>query len=361
MENESPRETRRSRGLLFAAYLLLTAAVLADLLTGPQTTVSPVLASVPVLAGSGTRNVRVPLVAGVLAALAAGLLALVNPDVSTAVHVAALAAIVSVTLASAANVVVVTSRERELRQVRSVAEAAQQALLRPVPPRLGSLRIAVRYAAAAAEARIGGDLYEVLETRYGVRVLLGDVEGKGLSAVDTAADVLGVFREAARTEPDLARVAERLDAALARRPDNERFVTAVLVGIPKVPKAEGGADAELVNCGHPAPLLLSRTGRVSALEPTGYAPPLGLLALTGGTYHAEPLTLRRGDLLLLYTDGLSESRDAAGRFYPLAERLADAPALGPGALLDHLLADVRAYTGGSTTDDSALLAVRRES
>ncbi len=64
--------------------------------------------------------------------------------------------------------------------------------------------------------------------------------------------------------------------------------------------------------------------------------------------------------MLLYTDGLSESRDAAGRFYPVAERLAEAPALDPGPLLDHLLADVHCYTGGSTTDDSALLAVRRD-
>ncbi|GAA2146565.1 PP2C family protein-serine/threonine phosphatase [Kitasatospora kazusensis] len=371
MQQESARQARlarqpgprRSRGLLVAAYLLLTAAVLADLLTGPQTTVSPVLASVPVLAGSGTRSVRVPLIAGALAAVAAALLSLVNPDVATAVHVAALAAIVSVTLASAANVVVVAAREHELRQVRSVAEAAQRALLRPVPPRVGPLRIAVRYAAAAAEARIGGDLYEVLDTRYGVRVLLGDVEGKGLGAVDTAADVLGVFREAARTEADLARVAERLDAALARRPEGGRFVTAVLVGTE--PPGSGGADGalagEVVNCGHPAPLLLDRAGRVRALEPASYAPPLGLLALTGGRYRAERLSLRRGDLLLLYTDGLSESRDADGRFYPVAERLAEAPALGPEALLDHLLADVRQYSDGSPTDDSALLAVRRES
>lgn len=152
---------------MVAAYLLLLLALLADLVTGSRTTFSPILAAVPVLAGAGTRSVRVPLLAGGLAAAAVGLLSLANSGISLSVHIAALIAVLAVTLASAANVVLVTARERELREVRTVAEAAQRALLRPVPARVGPLRIAVRYAAAAAEARIGGDLYEVLETPHG--------------------------------------------------------------------------------------------------------------------------------------------------------------------------------------------------
>lgn len=341
--------------LVVGAYLLIAVAVLVDLVTGPGSTVSPVLASVPVLAAPGTRRVRVPLVAGALALATAALLSVTNTGLPPSVHLAAFAAIASTTLASAAHVVVVTAREQELREVRSVAEAAQLALLRPVPPRLGPLRIAVRYQAAAPEASIGGDLYEALETPYGVRVLLADVEGKGLGAVDTAAEVLGAFREAARAEPELAKVAERLDAAVQRRGADERFATAVLLGVPPE-----GETAELVTCGHPPPLLLDRSGHVRALDPDGYAPPLGLLALTGSGYRSEPFELRRGDLLLLYTDGLSESRNAEDRFYPVAERLASSPARSPDALLDHLLTDVDHWTGGRPTDDSALLAIRRD-
>ncbi|MDH6114895.1 serine phosphatase RsbU (regulator of sigma subunit) [Kitasatospora sp. MAP12-15] len=347
---------QRWRGLLLGAYLLLAAAVAADLLTGPGTTVSPVLAAVPVLAGTGSRSARVPLLAGLIALVAVALLSLANRDVPASVHAAALIAVAAVTLASVANVVLLRARDRELRQVRTVSEAAQRALLRPVPARIGPLSLAVRYEAAAAEARIGGDLYQVLDTPHGVRILLGDVQGKGLGAVDTAADVLGAFREAARTEADLAVVAERLDSALARGSTSDRFVTAVLVGLP----GRSGV-AEVVNCGHPAPMLrVRRTGAVSEVQPPGFAPPLGLRELTGEHYLVREVELHPGDLLLLYTDGVSEARDAGGVFYPLATRLATLPAHDPGGLLDQLLADVEAYVVGGLTDDAALLAVRRE-
>jgi serine phosphatase RsbU (regulator of sigma subunit) len=344
---------RRSRRLLTGAYVLIAVAILVDLLTGPKTTFSSILAAVPVLAAAGARSARVPLVAGALAAVAVGLLALGNQDVAPAVHLEAAAAVVAVTLASAAGVVLVKTRERELQQVRTVAEAAQRALLRPVPAKIGRLRVGVRYLAAAAEARIGGDLYEVLDTAYGTRVLLGDVQGKGLAAVETAADVLGVFRTDARIEPDLARLAEHLDSALAQSRQNERFVTAVLLAVPPAQD-----QVEVVNCGHPLPLLRHRSGTVSEVEPPAYAPPLGLRALTGAALRSRTVDLEPGDLLLLYTDGVSEARDAEGRFYPLAARLVSFGAEEPGAVLDELLADVVAYSADGMTDDAALLAVR---
>ncbi|MFE9427572.1 PP2C family protein-serine/threonine phosphatase [Kitasatospora sp. NPDC006697] len=347
----------RLRGLVYCAYGLILVAVLVDLSTGPGSTLSPVLACVPVLAGAGSRSPRVPATAGVLAAACAGLLSRANRGVPLAVHLATLTAIAAVTLASIANALLARARERELVQVRTVAEAAQLALLRPVPARAGALRIAVRYVAAAAEARIGGDLYEVLETDHGVRILLGDVQGKGLAAVEAAADVLGAFREAARSEPELARVAERLDEALARRTAAEqRFATAVLLSVPAA-----AGPVELVNCGHPPPLLRHRSRAVTALDPPAFAPPLGLRALTGEHYRARTFELHRGDLLLLYTDGVAEARDAAGEFYPLPVRLADGlTAPEPDALLGQLLADVRDWTAGGLGDDAAVLALRRE-
>lgn len=313
------------------------------------------LAVAPVLAGATTRRARVPLLTGAAAIVAVGLLEVTNHGLPVSVHLTALITVLAATLASAGNVVLVAARERELFQVRTVAEAAQRALLRPPPERLGPLRVAVRYVAAAAEARIGGDLYEVAQGPYGIRILLGDVQGHGLPAVETAADVLGVFREAARTEPELARVAERLDSALASRPVNERFVTALLLGVDPA----GGA-AQLVNCGHPHPLLRT-AGRVRELEPPQHAPPLGLLDLMGGSYRAGGFEPRAGDLLLLYTDGVSEARNAAGRFFPLAERLTGASAVSPEDVLDELLAEVRAWVDvAGLADDAALLALRWE-
>lgn len=346
---------RRTRGLLYGAFLLLAGAVVADLVSGPGTTLSPLLAVAPVLAGATTRKARVPLLVGAAALLAVGTLESANEQLPTAVRVSVLVTVLAATLASAANVLLVAARERELFQVRTVAEAAQRALLRPPPERIGRLRLAVRYVAAAAEARIGGDLYAVLDTRFGVRILLGDVQGHGLPSVETAADVLGVFREGARTEPDLGRLAERLDAALAARPGDGRFATALLLSVPP-----GREPVAVVNCGHPHPLL-RRAGVVGELEPEEAAPPLGLLGLTGSRYPVGRFEARPGDLLLLYTDGVSEARNADGVFYPLAQRLPGLHAGQPADLLDGVLADVDDWVGpAGLADDAALLAIRWE-
>ncbi|WP_395297117.1 PP2C family protein-serine/threonine phosphatase [Kitasatospora hibisci] len=346
------RLPRGTRLLLAGAVLLLVAAVVVDLVTGPGTTLSPVLAVAPMLAGATTRRALRPLVTGAIATALVAVLESVNGRLPSSVHLAALVTVVAATLVSAGTVVLVATRERELFEVRTVAEAAQRALLRPPPEHLGPLRVAVRYVAAAAEARIGGDLYEAADGPQGVRVLLGDVQGHGLPAVETAADVLGVFREAARTEPDLGRLAERLDAALAGRPENDRFVTAVLLEV----DGPGGRPG-FVNCGHPHPLL-RRAGRVTELVPAEHAPPLGLLDLLGGHYRVGSFDPGPGDLLLLYTDGVSEARNAAGRFFPVAERLAEITAGSPEDVLDALLAEVRAWVGGSgLADDAALLAL----
>ncbi|MFG2919448.1 PP2C family protein-serine/threonine phosphatase [Kitasatospora sp. NPDC048298] len=343
---------RRTRMLLWAALLVLVGAVAADVLAGPGVTLTPMLAVTPMVSAPATRNPRVPLATGAVAAVMAVLIAyFVDVALPISVHVASLLSIVAASLASAATVALMASRERELFHVRNVAEAAQRALLRPPPERIGQLRIAVRYTAAAAESRIGGDLYEVTETAYGVRILLGDVQGHGLAAVETAADVLGAFRAGSRIVADLAQLAERMDRIQASHAMQERFVTALLLEVPPT------GPAKFVNCGHPPPLL-RRAGRVVELKPPAAAPPLGLRHLAGGRYQAGLFEPRRGDLLLLHTDGVSEARDRADRFYPLAERLAALRASAPEDLLDLLLADVGRWAEHGLTDDAALLALR---
>src|SRR5260370_1038404 len=97
------------------------------------------------------------------------------------------------------------------------AGGVEGALPPPLPRRVGPLELEVVYLAAAAEARVGGDLYEVARTQFGIRLIVGDARGKGLDAVEIAANVLGVFREVAHEGYTLAEVARRLDASLARR------------------------------------------------------------------------------------------------------------------------------------------------
>lgn len=266
-----------------------------------------------------------------------------------------LTALVAVTLASGLASALSRRRERLLEAVRSVAEAAQHALLAPVPATVGAFQVAVRYSAAAAEARIGGDLYAVVPTPYGVRLIVGDVRGKGLPAVGTAALVLGVFREAAYDEPDLLDVVGRIERSLARNLGCDDFVTAVVAGYPRP------GQLEVVNCGHAPPLLVraGAPGSVESVEPASPAPPLGLFPLTGEVPGCQVLPFAEGDQLLLYTDGVTEARDNGREFYPLGERVARHLSDDPSSTLDSLHADLLTHVGGRLHDDAALLLLRK--
>ncbi|MBC9727629.1 PP2C family protein-serine/threonine phosphatase [Streptomyces sp. TRM68367] len=264
----------------------------------------------------------------------------------------AMASVAGVTGVGVAAAVMRSRREAELASVRSIAEVAQRVLLRPVPRTAGPLQAAVSYTSAVAEARIGGDLYEVVASPYGVRVIVGDVQGKGLAAVETAAVVLGAFREAAYDETDLVGLGERLERSVERELEGEKFVTAVL--------AEVGADHEVVllNYGHPAPVLVRRDGTVDLPQPLAYALPLGLSA--HGAEGPKPFRVpfAPGEQLLLYTDGVTEARDEHRRFYPLAERVYLLKDRDAHRALDTLREDLVRHTAGPPHDDAAMLLLR---
>jgi serine phosphatase RsbU (regulator of sigma subunit) len=247
-------------------------------------------------------------------------------------------------------------RERTLATVRFVAEIAQRVLLRPVPHRVGDILVESFYLSADAEARVGGDLYEAVPTTHGLRLVIGDVRGKGLFAVETAAALLGAFREAAHDEPDLAALARRVETSVSRRASYypgsdmaERFVTAVFAEIVTPARV-----VRIVNCGHPPPLLISGA-EVTELETRQSSPPLNLGVLVGEPYHSDEHPFRPGDQLLLYTDGVSETRDRDGVFYPLVERVRSWGLLPPRELLDRLHHDLLAYSGNRLHDDTAAL------
>ena len=235
----------------------------------------PLLAVPPALAGIGAATPRRPLAYGAVMLLAAIVTApfTTTPELPAATTVAVLVVTVLSASGGARG-----ARDQRLADVTSVAEAAQRALLRPLPRQVGPLELGVAYLAAAAEARVGGDLYEVTRTQFGIRLIVGDVRGKGLDAVEIAADVLGVFREVAHEVYTLAEVARRIDASLARRPAAplEEFVTAVLA---EIDPAAG--TLTVYNCGHPPPLVLSpgpagrpgATGSTCRRSPSWTCPP----------------------------------------------------------------------------------------
>lgn len=271
---------------------------------------------------------------------------------------------------------------RELRQAREVAGAAQSVLLRPLPPRIDGLNVAAAQVSADRGANIGGDLYEVIATEHGVRIVMGDVRGHGLGALGTVAAVLGSFREAAHDEPSLGRVLGRLERALARHlrerakaehpaagpdpesPVAEEFVTVLLLEI----RRDGEVYA--LNCGHPWPYLLpghaepdgghGRVERLSADEPL---PPLGPFPLPAELPLVHCGQLLPGEGLFLHTDGVEDARDGHGRFFPLPSALSEAVRVRPAApqfVLHTVLTGLLRHTRGRPADDVAVLVLRND-
>jgi phosphoserine phosphatase RsbU/P len=335
---------------VWVGLALIVVIVGLDMVGGRNAELLGLLASPPIVAASFVGPKRTVAVGLVALAAAVGYGRAVGVDLLAGSQGVSAVAIVAATVLSGLVARVRVEREWRLRAVTRVAEVAQRALLGGVPPALGSLRLAVLYASASVEASIGGDFYEAVETPHGVRLLVGDVRGKGLDAVRLAGVVLGSFRDAAQDRPDLAQVAAALDRSVTRAIGLEDFVTAVVVQV------LGDGSAIVLNCGHPAPLLV-RAGRTTELDPPEPAPPLGL----GPRPEPLRLTLALGDRILLYTDGASEAR-ARGGFFPLQAAAAFAlVAADLEAGLETLWAELQRHVAGQLHDDVALLLIERSS
>ncbi|MFQ6144301.1 PP2C family protein-serine/threonine phosphatase [Streptomyces seoulensis] len=264
---------------------------------------------------------------------------------------------------------VVRRRGERLRlHMEDVTETTRRTVLRQLPSGWAGLDHAAVYLAADAAARIGGDFYDIQPCPVGARVLVGDVQGKGLGAVDAAAALLGTFREAGYHEAELTGVAECLEQRMLRhreharalgRGDGDRFATAVLLGFPD----DDPDIVKVVNFGHEPPLVVGPKG-VRQLPP-GDGLPLGLGDFAGpGLPPVRRARMVPGETLLLCTDGVTEARDRSGAFYPLAAELARAVAVDPRTaepdrLVDYVREGTLRHCGGRLGDDTTIFAVRR--
>ncbi|MFF2524117.1 PP2C family protein-serine/threonine phosphatase [Streptomyces liangshanensis] len=344
--------------MLWTPAVLTAVIALLAIFTPPEVPFTRLLPAAPALAAS-LWSVAATLGLGVICALGVIAYSMFADHDSTLYTAGAIGA---VTLAAAYASHLRLQREDTLAEVRAVADTTQRVLLRPVPARIGCVRIETLYVAAAPQARVGGDFYAVADTAHGLRLIIGDVRGKGLDAVGVASAVLGSFREAAYDAPDLGVLARRLDTTVGRYeaagpgPDaSELFATAVLAEIPT-----HGSHARILSCGHP-PVLLTHDGHIRSLTPRTSSPPINLATLLGGAYHAEEVPFVPGDQLLLYTDGVTETRDGDGAFFPLAAWAGERTSVPPRPLLDQLHRALLQHSAGGLDDDIAVLAVRRTS
>jgi hypothetical protein len=328
---------------------VLVAAALLDALVPPTLVVASAFVLAPFVASAISTPRRTAVIAAA-AVVAVGLSGAWSHDAGSAnwwirLAAAGLFGSVAVLLTS-----IRVRRERALAHMTVVAQTAQHALVQLLPASLGAVGLAARYVSASEAALVGGDLYEVADTPYGVRVLVGDVRGKGLDAVHLASTVLAAFRRATFLRSRLPELARDLDTAVTVVSGEEDFVTAVIA------EFHDDGTAGIVNCGHPPPLLLPSGGPPRPLVPAAPDVPLGL----GSSPEEETIVWADGARLLFYTDGLVEARNHEGAFFPLDDHAAG---LVDGSLddaLDGLVLDYERFARGPRDDLALVLTEHRE-
>jgi len=343
MSTSSDRSAEELGASLAALWLI--AWVVVDLAVPGQTVVlSSLFALAPLIACSvlSVRSTAVVAAAALVTTIASGWW---NHTQASPQHLIRCLDVFLVGVAACALGAVRIRRERRHERVAAIAEVAQRTILPKLPSLVGQVTLATRYKSAAQDTVVGGDLYDCYHSAERVRFLVGDVRGKGIAAVEQSARVIRAFRQSAGTKNTLPELAKDMSEYLTPFFDDEEFVTALLVD------ASEDTRITLVSCGHPPAMLVQPDGHMSLLEA-----PIGLPLGIGEVYGAGVVSWEPGDRLLMYTDGLSEARDAKGQFLDLRSLV---PLLSTKpveeALTDVVHAVQHHVPSGRLTDDLAVM------
>lgn len=272
-------------------------------------------------------------------------------DQADATFGAALAALAVGALETVDRVAERVERERLEEEMR-LAREIQERLLPECLPEAQHVRVSAFWRPGAA---VSGDFYDVADVGEGrLLVAVADGMGHGAPAALLAATLQAGLRllrtEAATADADLGAITQRLNRLVCASTEVSQFVTLVW-GVLDV----NSGILRVVNAGHPAPMVMRAGGGVERLATGG--PLLGVIG--AAAYETGAVTLREGDAVLLFTDGATERRSAAGEEFG-DERLAAAmqAALRTETALDHLVTALDNFAEEEESDDLTLLLLR---
>jgi PAS domain S-box-containing protein len=235
-----------------------------------------------------------------------------------------------------------------------IARTLQAGLMPQALPHIPGLELAARYRPAGELIEVGGDFYDAyLRSNGEWLIVIGDVTGKGAEAAATTALVRYTLRAAAQHPGSPSHLLRELNSAMIAQ--HADYCTIGLLSIR--PSKDGPAEATVCLAGHPPPLLLNADGAVGTVGEPGT-----LLGYVPDTHFTETrISLLDGEILMLYTDGLTEAAAPPGW---TQEQLGERLSAGPTDDLDRLLAQLEAEAiseaKGHPRDDIALLAIRRQ-
>jgi sigma-B regulation protein RsbU (phosphoserine phosphatase) len=245
-----------------------------------------------------------------------------------------------------------TDERRGLEADLSLASRFQAALLPKAELAGEGWEVRYHYEALGP---VSGDYIDLLRPSSrpdGFILLFGDVSGKGVAASMLMANLHALFRALVDVGLPLAELVQRANRLFCESVTSSSFATLVC--------ARAGADGEveICNAGHNPPLLAG-DGKVVRVEASGV--PLGMFC--SPSYEVRKFRMGRGDTLFLYTDGLTETRDAARREYGqerLERWLAERSRLSPAELIAASRGDLDSFRAGTPrTDDLSLMVLRR--
>ncbi|MHB0975588.1 MAG: SpoIIE family protein phosphatase [Candidatus Aquicultorales bacterium] len=242
------------------------------------------------------------------------------------------------------------SLKKAYEEEHRIAEILQERLLRPVPE-LPGLEVGVAYSPAQAKYKVGGDFYDVFAIDdSNVLVIVGDVAGKGIEAAGLTHTIKSTVRAFAHLDPSPGTIFDHANKVLIGQMAPSKFATAALLLInPHL------GLVRYANAGHPPPVLFSADDCRLAKAPKGL--PLG--SFTYG-YEETLFSLKDGESVILYTDGLIEMRQGRVLFGEegVLGSLMRAPEMTANEIADYLLQDAKRFADGKLNDDVAVVVIK---
>jgi phosphoserine phosphatase RsbU/P len=242
-------------------------------------------------------------------------------------------------------------KQEGLQRDLELAHKVQRGLLPAAPPSIDGYHFFDFYEPAN---QVGGDYYDYIElSGHRLAVVVGDVSGKGVAAALLMAKLSGEVRYCLASEPDPASAMDRINVGFSRSGWQDRFVTFVLAVLDTARH-----EITIVNAGHMAPLLCRANHSVDEIGWEQAGLPLGVDS--DYCYQRCTMPFANGDLLVVFTDGISEAMDASGKLYGM-DRLKATLASKSDSLGRLILDDVKRFVGGRPqSDDMCLVCFGRD-